>query len=92
MSISNSNAIRNLTITEKDDLKNAVKKIDDSLTRILGERNLIKNIVDDVSTKIQLDKKLIRKIAKTFHKASLKMDKDEFNDFVAIYENVYGDK
>jgi hypothetical protein len=48
--------------------------------------------VDDVSTKIQLDKKLIRKIAKTFHKASLKMDKDEFNDFVAIYENVYGDK
>lgn len=92
MSISNSKVSRVLLQADKETLKNAVKQIDDSLTRILGERDLIKNVVDDVSTKLQLDKKLVRKIAKTFHKASLKMDKEEFDDFVGLYEDVYGIK
>ncbi len=75
---------------KRDQLKKAVKTIDDSLTRIIAERTLIKETIDNVATGTGLDKKLVRKLAKTIHKASYKMDAEENETFDELYHTLYG--
>lgn len=90
-----SNSKPNLSVLvgkDKETFVDAIKKIDDSLTRVRAERELIKTTIEDVADKIGLDKKLIRKMAKTYHNASFKMDVEDNNYFETLYKNVFGDK
>ena len=90
MSISNSQiSVNSLTPEDKEKLKVAVGKIDDSLTRVAAERDFIKTTIDDLADQIGLEKKVIRKLAKTYHKASFKMDKEEFENFEEIYTTIF---
>jgi len=91
MSISNSQvSINMLSVQDRQKVMDAVKKIDDSLTRIIAERDLVKATIDDVVEAIPaIDKKTVRKIAKTFHKASFTMDKEENEAFEEIYTTLY---
>lgn len=79
-----------LSQEKREQLKKAVKTIDDSLTRILGERTLIKETINNVSDATGLDKKIIRKLAKTIHKASYRMDAEENETFDELYHSLYG--
>lgn len=79
-----------LSQEKREQLKKAVKTIDDSLTRILGERTLIKETINNVADATGLDKKIIRKLAKTIHKASYRMDAEENETFDELYHSLYG--
>jgi len=81
--------INSLTKEDREKLKNAVKKIDDSLTRTVAEREFIKATIDDLADKVPLDKKVIRRLAKTFHKASFQMDQEENETFEELYSTLY---
>jgi len=78
-----------LTKEKQEKLKNAVKKIDDSLTRIIAERDHVKSVIEELNDSIGMDKKLIRKLAKTYHKASFKMEKEENETFEVLYDKLY---
>ncbi len=79
-----------LSIEKRAKLKDAITKIDGSLTRILGERTFIKETIDKVADETGLEKKLVRKLAKTIHKASYKMEVQENETFDELYNTLYG--
>jgi hypothetical protein len=78
----------NLTPEQKKDLQKAVQEISDSMTRMEAERDLIKEIVKDQSDQLQIPKKVISKIAKTFHKQNLAQEVADHEEFVELYEKV----
>jgi uncharacterized protein YukE len=59
----------------------AMKEISDSLTRIAAERDLIKEILEDIQEKYEIQKKVMRKAAKLYHEQTL-------NDFNSEVEGV----
>lgn len=77
-----------LTPQQKQDLQKAIREISDSMTRTEAERDLIKEIVKDQSDQLQIPKKIISKIAKTFHKQSLHQEVADHEDFVNLYDKV----
>jgi len=78
----------NLTPEQKNELHKAIREISDSMTRTEAERDLIKEIVKDQSDQLQIPKKIISKIAKTFHKQNLAQEVADHEDFVELYESV----
>ena len=77
-----------LTPEQKKDLQNAIREISNSMIRTEAERDLIKEIVKEQSDQLQIPKKIINKIAKTFHKQSLHQEVADHEDFVELYEKV----
>jgi hypothetical protein len=78
----------NLTPDQKKSLQNAVQEISNSMTRTEAERDLIREIVKDQSQELQIPKKIISKIAKTYHKQNLTQEIADHDDFVELYEKV----
>ncbi len=78
----------NLTPEQKKALKNAVQEISNSMTRTEAERDLIKEIVKEQSDQLQIPKKVISKIAKTYHKQNLAQEVADHEEFVELYEKV----
>jgi hypothetical protein len=78
----------NLTPEQKKDLQKAVQEISNSMTRMEAERDLIREIVKDQSQNLQIPKKIISKIAKTFHKQNLTQEIADHEEFVELYESV----
>ena len=78
----------NLTTEQKTELHKAIREISDSMTRTEAERDLIKEIVKDQSDQLQIPKKVISKIAKTFHRQNLAQEVAEHEEFVELYEKV----
>ena len=77
-----------LTDEQKKQLKGAIQEISNSLLRSEAERDLIREIVKEQSQELQIPKKIITKIAKTYHKQSLTQDIQEHEDFVELYDKV----
>ena len=77
-----------LTPEQKKDLQNAIREISNSMVRTEAERDLIKDIVKTQSDNLQIPKKIINKIARTFHKQSLHQEVADHEDFVELYEKV----
>ena len=66
-----------LTDEQKKQLKGAIQEISNSLTRVEAERDLIKDILQDIEDKFELPKKYTRKIAKIYHKQNFKEVQEE---------------
>ena len=77
-----------LTDEQKKQLKGAIQEISNSMLRTEAERDLIREIVKEQSAELQIPKKIINKIAKTYHKQSLTQDIQDHEDFVELYDKV----
>lgn len=80
-----------ITISSPEDRKkifDAIKEISNSLLRMESERDLIKEIVKEISDEHQIPRKIVSKIAKTFHKQNLTQEVADHEDFVDLYETV----
>ena len=80
-----------MTVSSPEDKKKilaAVREISNSLTRIEAERDLIKDIVKDVSDNYQIPRKTVKKIATTYHKQNMTQVEQEHEEFVELYEDV----
>ena len=77
-----------LTDEQKKQLKGAIQESSNSLLRFEAERDLIREIVKEQSQELQIPKKIITKIAKTYHKQSLTQDIQDHEDFVELYDKV----
>ena len=72
----------------KQTLLNAMKEMSDSMTRVESEKDLQKEIIDEVSDKVEVPKKYIRKMATIYHNQNLTEVKTEMDDVEALYEAV----
>jgi vacuolar-type H+-ATPase subunit D/Vma8 len=85
-----SNVIIPSSPEDRKKIRGALEEISNSLTRIEAERELIKEIIQDVEDKFELPKKYTRKVAKIFHKQNFAEVKTEQEDLETIYETVTG--
>jgi archaellum component FlaC len=72
----------------KQTVLNAMKEMSNALTRIESEKDLIKEIIEDVSDKVDVPKKYLRKMGNIYHKQNLNEVKTEMDDVEALYEAV----
>jgi uncharacterized FlgJ-related protein len=80
--------VNSLSADERAKLKKFVEEIDDSLTKIAAERELIKDILDRAKDELSLSPSLVRKLGKIHHKATFKEEVDEHDTVVEFYEIV----
>lgn len=84
----NNVSIQGLTSEDKKVLRKAILELNDSMTRTGAERELQKEIINDINGKLGVDRKIIRRMAKAYFKANFKDEVQENNDFEEFYDEV----
>ena len=81
-------SINALTESQKTELKNAIREMNDSMTRVAAERDFQKDSVNSISDKTGVDKKIIRRMAKVYFKANYSQEQEENRNFEEFYDGV----
>jgi hypothetical protein len=66
----------------------AIEVLNDSMTRVAAERDLVKETVNKLHEEIGFPKRLLRRLAKTHYNRSFEMDTQENRDFESAYETI----
>lgn len=69
-------------------LRDGVKEISVHMSKIDREREGIKDIVDSLKDELKIPKKIINRIAKTYHKQNFAEVNVEDNEFATLYTTV----
>ena len=81
-------SVQGLNEGERKQLRNAILELNDSYTRVGAERELQKETINEISDKLGMDKKLLRRMAKSYFLANYKDVVQENNDFEEFYSAV----
>lgn len=73
---------------DRDKVKKAVLEICNSMTRIDAEKDLIREILNDLKETYELPPKYIRKVAAVHHKQTISEFVDETSEIEAIYDTL----
>lgn len=73
---------------DRQAIQKALQEISASLTRIDGEKDLIKDILTTIEDKQNIPKKYMRKIAKIYHNQNFNEVQQEQEDLETLYETV----
>lgn len=77
-----------LDANQKLKLLGYLKDFSTSLTRVEAERDLQKNLKNDVCEEFNLNKKVFTKLAKTYHKQNFADEVASHQEFENLYEEV----
>ena len=77
---------------DKRKFQNAIQEISNSMTRTEAERDLINEVIKNLSEDFDMNKKIIRKIARAYHKQNLAEEQTDHEEFVEVYEEVINAK
>jgi len=80
--------------TEEDRKKfmGAIQEMSNSMLRMEAERDLIREIVKQKSDEFKINKKIINKIAKTYHKQNRTQVEAEHEEFLELYDEATSKK
>ena len=81
-------SVQGLTEEERKVFRKAIMELNDSMTRVGAERELQKETINELNNKLDIDKKLIRRMAKAYFKANFKDEVQENTDFEEFYTTV----
>jgi len=81
-------SINSLNESQKTELKNAIREMNDSMTRVASERDFQKETLTSISDKTGVDKKIIRRMAKVYFKANYSEEQEENRQFEEFYDAV----
>lgn len=79
-------SVNSLSDNDRKKLKGSIQELNDSMTRVASEKELQKEIIGKVFDELGLDKKLIRKMAKTYFKANFNSEVEEQKTFEEFYD------
>jgi predicted DNA-binding ArsR family transcriptional regulator len=74
---------------DKDRVKKAIHELDNSYVRMEGERALQKSVLDDLEDSLNIDKKIVRKIAKVYHKQNIEEVRLEVEELETSYDTFF---
>jgi Transcriptional regulator DsbA len=80
--------VTSLSSEDRKKIKDAIIQINDSMTRVASERDLQKEILKEIEDTIGVDKKVVRKMAKTYFNANYQAERQAAEDFREFYETV----
>ncbi len=76
-----------------DDVKKAIKglveEVSGSMLRAEAERDFQKEAIKEIAEKHELDKKILRKMCRTYHKQQFHTEKQDFAVFEETYAEVF---
>ena len=72
----------------KKDILGVLTEISNSMLRIKSEREYIKEAIDAAAEKSDMNKRILRKMAKVYHNNSFTYEVTEMEEFQALYESV----
>ena len=81
-------ALNDPKIAEK--VKKVCQDISNVMTMIEASRSTIKAHIDNIHEEIDIPKKLIRKMARTYHRQTFQTETQEQEAFEISYEKVFG--
>lgn len=81
-------SVNSLTDTQKTELKNAIRELNDSMTRVASERDFQKEAINNVADKTGVDKKIIRRMAKVYFKSNYAEEQEDNRQFEDFYDAV----
>ena len=81
-------SVQGLTEEDRKVFRKAIMELNDSMTRVGAERELQKETISELSNKLDIDKKLIRRMARTYFKANFNSEVQENTDFEEFYTTV----
>ena len=77
-----------MTKEDKAKLRKAILEINDSLTRVEAERDLQKEILNKLQDELNMEKKIVRRMARVYHKANYSTEVEDNRAFEEIYDGV----
>lgn len=81
-------SVQGLTDEDRKRLRKAVLEMNDSLTRIGAERELQKEIVNEMADQLGMDKKLFKRMSRAYFKANFNDEVQQNTDFEEFYTTV----
>jgi CBS-domain-containing membrane protein len=69
-------------------LKDGIKEISNSWTRIEGERQFVKDALDRLEEELDVSKKDVRKLAKIYHQQNLDQVLEEYQEIEVAYNRI----
>jgi cyanate lyase len=81
-------SVNSLSSPEKEELKNVIIELNNSYLRVAAERDYQKEAITSIAEKLGLDKKLVRRMAKTYYKSSFNTEVQENSEFEDFYKIV----
>ena len=82
----------NFTDEELKVLKNGIRELSDVYTMMEAQKDTAKSIIDSVFEELKIPKKIIRKVAKAYHKRNYDSVVAENEEFQLFYEGVVKDQ
>ena len=79
-------SVNSLSENDRKKLKGAIQELNDSMTRAAAERELQKETIINTCEELGLDKKLVRKMGKTYFKANFNTEVEEQKTFEEFYD------
>ena len=80
--------INQLSQPDREKLFKIIRDCSDSLTRIDGEQDFIRESIAETSKQMQLPKKLVAKLIKVYHKQNFDEEVAVHEQFETLYESV----
>jgi len=81
-------SVQGLTEEDRKRLRKAIMEMNDSLTRIGAERELQKEITNEMADQLGMDKKLFKRMSRAYFKANFQSEVQENTDFEEFYTTV----
>jgi hypothetical protein len=81
-------SINALTEPQKVELKNAIREMNDSMTRAASERDFQKETINSISDKTGVNKKIVRRMAKAYFRSNYVEEQEENRQFEEFYDGV----
>ena len=81
-------AINQLSQPDREKLFKIVKECSDSMTRIDGENDFIRESIAETAKQMQLPKKLVAKLVRVYHKQNFDEEVAVHEQFETLYESV----
>lgn len=75
---------------DREKLLEVIKECSDSMTRIQGEKDFMKEQVSEISEQLQIPKKLVNKMIKVYHKRNYDEEVAIQEQFETLYQTVIG--
>lgn len=77
--------VESLSQEDKIKLKKVIQELNDCMLRINSEQEFMKESINDVAEKMNLDKKIVKKMAKTYYNSSFNKESEEHKTFEDFY-------
>lgn len=69
-------------------IKSCLEELSASMTRIEGERDFIKEAINNICEDYELNKRTFRKLAKTYHKQNFSKEVTEHKEYESMYQQL----